>query len=258
MPKVSVIIPCYNQGEYIEEAINSVLAQTFKDYEIIIINDGSTDKKTNLILSNLRVKHATLISTPNRGLSGARNNGIKKARGEYILPLDADDRIDPTYLEKASKLLDRDPLLKIVYCKAFTFGERKGSWKLPEYSHKKMLFRNLIFCSALFRKKDWKEVGGYSPKMSGGWEDWDFWLSLIERGGKVKCIQEVLFYYRLTKDSMTKSMNKESRINMHMELMRNHQNLYIDNSRPLIELYYTITGSLAYKILKKIRSGFRK
>ena len=98
MAKVSVIIPCYNQGAYLNEAVESILAQSYRDFEIIVVNDGSTDEETNRLLSGYDRQQTRVLHTENQGLSSARNNGIREAQGEYILPLDADDRIDPTYL----------------------------------------------------------------------------------------------------------------------------------------------------------------
>lgn len=119
MPAVSVIIPCYNQGAFIKEAVDSVLAQTFQDFEIIIVNDGSSDAKTNEFLSNFTAPKTTVLSlAENQGPSVARNVAIKAAKGKYILPLDADDKIAPTYLEKAFNVLEQNISVGIVYCKA--------------------------------------------------------------------------------------------------------------------------------------------
>jgi glycosyltransferase involved in cell wall biosynthesis len=100
MSKVSVIMPCYNQGQYIDEAVDSVLTQTYQNYEIIIVNDGSTDEFTNEKLKNYNKPKTQVIHTANQGLSAARNNGIHASNGEFILPLDADDKIANTYLER--------------------------------------------------------------------------------------------------------------------------------------------------------------
>ena len=118
MPRVSVVIPCFDHGRFIDEAVDSVLAQTYRDFEIVIVNDGSTDENTNRLLSSYQRPHTSVLQTPHRGLAGARNLGIAHASGEYILPLDADDRIGPTYCERAVALLDSNDALGIVYCEA--------------------------------------------------------------------------------------------------------------------------------------------
>lgn len=253
MTKVSVIIPCYNQGHYLDEAVDSVLNQTFQDFEIIVVNDGSTDEATNSLLAEYRRPRTKVVHTENQGLAMARNNGIREAVGEYILPLDADDRIVPTYLEKAAPLLDSQPDVGIVYCMAETFGAVKGPWFAADFSIRRMLLGNLIFCSALFRREDWQVVGGYNSGMVHGWEDWDFWLSLIERGRGVHRIPDVLFYYRVAEGSMAKSMDVTKKVDMHMQIVRRHKDLYIENMRPLLALYYRLTASWPYRLLKVCR-----
>src|SRR5262249_32672545 len=131
MPKVSVIIPCFNQGQFVDEAVASVLAQTYRDFEIIVINDGSTDEATNRKLAAYDYPQAQVMHTANQGAAGARNTGIAATSGQYILPLDADDRIAPTYLERAVAALEADARVGIVYCQAELFGEESGPWQLP-------------------------------------------------------------------------------------------------------------------------------
>jgi glycosyltransferase involved in cell wall biosynthesis len=252
MPKVSVIIPCFNLGKYIHEAIDSILAQTFQDFEIIVVNDGSTDAETNLILERLDKSRAKVIKTDNQGLSRARNNGIAQASGYYILPLDADDRIDSTYLEKAVKILDQNKNVGIVYCQAEFFGEENFKWDLPAYQLSKILIDNLIFASAFFRKEDWQAVGGYKPTMIYGWEDYDFWLSIIELKREVYRIPEYLFYYRKRSDSMAHVMSREQLFYSYGEIVKNHQKLYIDNIQYVFEHIYSLRDTISEKEEERI------
>ena len=226
MPKVSVIIPCYNQGVYLEEAVDSVLAQTFQDFEILVVDDGSTDEETVKILKDFSRPKTRMIGTENQGLAAARNCGIHEAQGIYILPLDADDKIGKGYLEDAVRVLDQHPEIGIVYCEASYFGVKGGRWDLPEYSLDKILNHNMIFCTALFRKADWEAVGGYNINMVYGWEDWDFWLSLIHRGLKVYRIPKIHFYYRLREVSMVHTMDEEQSFFMRLHACLNHRDLY--------------------------------
>jgi glycosyltransferase involved in cell wall biosynthesis len=243
MPHVSVIIPCYNQGEFVDEAIYSVLSQTFQDFEIIVVNDGSTDPFTIKHLQQLCFPKTRILHTDNQGLPAARNNGIREAQGKYILPLDADDRIGKTYIEQAVRLLDADQKLGIVYCKGEYFGDRNGEWFLPEYSLEEMLINNLIFCTALFRKSDWEEVGGYDPAMIYGWEDYDFWLSLIEFGRKVEKIPEILFYYRIRSNSMLRSREKKQKIETMVKIFYKHEELYKQNINIFFEKIIDTKGA---------------
>ncbi len=227
--KVSVIIPCYNQGQFVADAVDSVLAQTFSDFEIIIVNDGSTDGDTCRLLKDFKREKVQILHTANHGLATARNNAITDAIGEYILPLDADDRIEPEYLEKAVALLDTHDKLGIVYCRAKLFGNVETEWLLPPYSLQQMLLDNVIFCSSMFRRSDWEAVGGYDPGMIYGWEDYEFWLSLIELGREVLQIPEILFSYRVASDSMVRSKERWQKTEMFKRIFQRHTKLFSEN-----------------------------
>lgn len=254
MPKVSVIIPCYNQGQYLNEAVDSILNQSYQDFEIIIINDGSNDKFTNDLLLGYNRPKTRVLHTINQGLSSARNNGIRESKGEYILPLDADDKIALTYLEKAVAILESDNDIGIVYCQAEYFGKKKGRWDLPSYHFPEILLANLIFCTALFRKCDWERVGGYKPIMKYGWEDHEFWLSIIELGRNVFQIPEVGFFYRQKDDSMIKSMGRDEMIYSYEQLYANHIDLYSKNIRVLFERHVDIVLMGQSKFLKATKT----
>lgn len=206
MKKISVIIPCYNQYEYLLDAVKSVVSSTYKNLEIIVVNDGSTEKTPQEIQSMLLpFDNVILINQENSGVCAARNNGIIKATGEYILPLDADDRIANTYIEKAVSILEQNPDIGIIYCEAEFFGTGQNKkWNLKPATLSNMLIQNRIFPSGIYRKSKFLEVGGYKKEMELGCEDWDFWLSIIETGAKVYQIPEVLFYYRKQQNERTK------------------------------------------------------
>lgn len=246
MPIVSVVIPCYNQGHYIDEAVASVRGQYFDDLEIIIVNDGSTDSFTNKLLAGYDRTEAKIIATANKGLAAARNTGIAAATGRYILPLDADDKIEQGYVEKAVAILEARQDVGIVYCQATLFGAVETDWSLPEYSLQRMLIDNIIFCSAFFRREDWLKIGGYDEGMIYGWEDYSFWLSLIEQGTVVYQIPEKLFCYRVASDSMVRSKEKWQKIDMLKRIYLRHQDLFSENIEVWIDavldsrdLYYT-------------------
>ena len=160
MKKVSVIMPCYNDGKYIKEAIASVEAQTYPEWELIIIDDGSDDKETIAIIDSIQNKKIKIYHTEHLRPAGARNYGIEHADGEYILPVDSDDKIDPTYMEKAVQKIESDKKIGVVYCEADLFGEKTGKWELPAYSFEKMLLDNVVFVTALFYREDWEKIGG--------------------------------------------------------------------------------------------------
>lgn len=194
---VSIIIPCYNQGEYISETLDSVLKQTYNDWEAIIINDGSTDN-SEAIAKQYTEKDSriTLINIPNGGVSKARNLGMKIAKGTYILPLDSDDRIAPTYIEKAVDIFTKQKDVKLVYCQWSFFGSDCDTIPLKYLGYRHLLLYNSIFCSALFRKYDALAIGGYDETMTG-YEDWEFFIRLLDENSKVIQIAEPLFHYRI-------------------------------------------------------------
>lgn len=226
MSKVSVVIPCFNQGAYLPEAVDSVLSQTFRDIEIIIVDDGSDDPETIRMLDQYEKEDVKLIRTSNKGLAAARNRGIREATGNYILPLDADDKIGKGYASDAVSILDEYRDIGIVYCEAVYFGLKNERWLLPEFSLDHILRHNIIFCSAFFRKEDWEAVGGYNINMVYGWEDWDFWLSLIRLQRKVYRIPKVYFHYRLRETSMVRSIDEEKDFFMRLHICMNHRDLF--------------------------------
>jgi len=226
MPKVTIVIPCYNLGAYVEETVRSVAEQTFQDYEMVLVDDGSTDPESCVVLDRLDHPRLRISRTENRGVSAARNHGIALGSGEYILPLDADDRIAADYLATAVAVLDARPGAGIVYGRTEFFGDMSGGWDLPPYSLEEILVHNLIPNAGIFRRGDWSATGGYDEQMRSGWEDYDFWLTLIERGVEVVQLPRVTFYYRRYPTSMSHTMTEEGRIALHGRLFRKHRGLY--------------------------------
>jgi glycosyltransferase involved in cell wall biosynthesis len=226
--KVSIIVPCYNQAQYLEEALQSVLCQTYNNWECIIVNDGSPDN-TGEIIEKWCKKDGRFksIYQKNGGLSSARNLGISVAIGEVILPLDADDKIGLNYVLLAIEAFEKNSSLKVVYCKAEKFGEEIGEWKLPSFSLFNLSRNNLIFCSAFFKKEDWNSVGGYDISMKHGWEDWEFWIAILKNGGTVKRLEEVYFYYRIKKTSMLQSMNRKNESDILNYLSVKHADFFV-------------------------------
>ena len=228
MCKVSIIMPCFNDGAYIEESINSVLKQSYKEIELIVINDGSTDDNTNEILNKINHPLIKVYTTKNIGPAAARNYGIQNAKGKYILPVDADDLIHERYVEFCVKELEKNSNVGIVYCYAELFGEQTGRWDLPDYSFKSMLLDNIIFVTSMFRKEDWKIIGGFNESLVHGMEDYDFWLSILELDREVIQLKEVYFYYRIKKVSRTTRFTDDSDIvkNTYRTLYLNHPKFY--------------------------------
>jgi glycosyltransferase involved in cell wall biosynthesis len=234
MPRVSVVIPCYNLGAYLDETVASVLGQTFTDFEILVVNDGSNDPATCALLADYRRPRTRVIHIANRGVAAARNCGISEAVGEYILPLDADDRIGSTYLEKAVAVLERQPEVGIVYCGVELFGEASGEWALPAFSLPHQLLDNQIFSAAVYRRETWRHVGGYSDRMRHGWEDWDFWLCVLGEGKIPFQLDETLFYYRIRRGSRERSIGLLMKAYLMSRLFFAHRRLYLEYAGELL------------------------
>jgi glycosyltransferase involved in cell wall biosynthesis len=212
-PLVSVVVPCFNQGVYLEEAINSVLIQTYTNWECVIVNDGSTDD-TSIVAQKLqsRDKRIKLIEKSNGGLSDARNAGVLQSSGSLILPLDADDRIHAEYLLLAVREFESDPSVSLIYSLAEFFGSKTGAWNVRYKGYENLLMSNTIFCSAVYRRSDFDRIGGYDVAMRNGFEDWEFWLRLLSPGAKVVQLSKVLFFYRKKSDSMIVSLLKSKQV----------------------------------------------
>jgi glycosyltransferase involved in cell wall biosynthesis len=209
-PLVSIVIPTYNSAAFLEETLNSALGTTYPNFEIVVMDDGSTDQ-TKTILESLTQRYPEKIrvfNQSNQGPSIARNQGIHQASGTYILPLDSDDKISADYIFQAVKTFENDAEVKVVYCEAEKFGSRCEHWRLKSFSLNQLALDNMIFVSALFRKSDWKKTGGFDPRFTCGWEDWEFWINLLKNGGKVVKLPMIGFYYRIRKGSRRKSTNK--------------------------------------------------
>ena len=207
---VSIIVPCYNHAGFLEETISSVLSSSYKDIEIIIVDDGSTDD-SRIVGENLALKHVNVsyYYQNNSGPSAARNLGISKSHGKYILPLDADDLINKDYIEKAVDIFEVSPDVKVVYAEAKKFGAVNKPWKLKPYSPYNLAKDNMIYVSALYRKDDWAQIGGYTENKILVREDWEFWIKMLKNGGKVIKLPMIGFYYRIQENSRRKSMSKE-------------------------------------------------
>jgi glycosyltransferase involved in cell wall biosynthesis len=164
--KISIVIPCYNDGLYLTEAVNSVIPYAGETAEVIIVNDGSTDRDTLNILDQYANQGIKVLSQSNTGLAHARNQGIKSACGDYILPLDADNKIKAGYIEKSIKLLDTGNC-DIVYAKPSFIGEDISERKFTthKFEGNRLLAYNYIDACAVYRKSLWKEIGGYDEKM---------------------------------------------------------------------------------------------
>ena len=202
-PRISVIVPCYNLGRYLSEAVDSVLAQTFQDFEVIVVDDGSTEAETQELVAAFSRPKTRVIRLPHAGLAAARNAGIAAANGDILCALDADDRLAPTFFEKAIAALDRDRSVTFVSAWLRTFGEESWDWTPSRCDLPTLLWEDTVLTAALVRRDAVLAAGCYDTAMPvQGDEDWDLWLTLVERGHRGVILPEILFDYRRRAGSM--------------------------------------------------------
>jgi glycosyltransferase involved in cell wall biosynthesis len=207
---VSVVIPCFNHGLYLWEAIRSVEQAGYPHYEIIVVDDGSTDELTRKVAQEVKDAGYQIILQENKGVAASRNTAIALAKGKYIIPLDADNRLLKPYFFEGVKILDQYPQVGVVYGDALIIGEKSGDWKNHPLKLEEILFENYIDTCAIIRKSMWEDVGGYdvnAPVPTR--QDYIFWLDCIGKDWKFKYLPSYCFEYRFLDNS---EVRKYSRI----------------------------------------------
>jgi glycosyltransferase involved in cell wall biosynthesis len=237
---ISVIISTYHQNEYLAETIQSVLDQTYKNFELIIIDDNDNNFAKEIYLPYVvKDNRIFYIKTEDKGLSYTRNLGGFTSSGEFLLYLDGDDKIHPQFLEKTVKILEEDKKLGFVYTDTQHFDESNGFWEQPEYNFHNLLLQNYICSCSLIRRSAFLSVNGFDKNNFNYWEDWQFWISLGSKGWYGKHLSEKLFYYRVHH-----SQGMQSERNTKLGLL---YRAYIISKFP--ELYDIEWGSQANNIL---------
>jgi glycogen(starch) synthase len=236
-PLVSVIVPYFNQKETLAETLNSVRASTYPCIEIVVVNDGSTDPAARELFEQL--KGVVKIDKENGGLSSARNVGIRQSKGEFFLPLDSDDLIDPHYIERAVECMINLPDLAYVGCHARNFGAFDGEYTPLGFVKPLMGIQNTdTKCCALFRKS--KVPCSYDTQLYS-YEDWDFLISIHETGGQSDILPAALFHYRRHYDSMVFSTANHQKAHLLQYIMHKHEQFWREDyprlSRILLRLW---------------------
>jgi len=213
---VTVVIPCFNHGRMVRTAVDSALAQRGADVRVVVVEDGSTDGETFSACDACAGERVRVIHQENRGLPAARNRGAAGAESEFLVFLDADDWIEPDFVEKLSAALERaGDDVSHAYCQERLVEKGTGVWKVPDWDPVLMLLTNLHPVTTLVRRERFEAVGGFDETMREGYEDWDLWLRFVERGWRGVRVTEPLFVWRRHSDST-----------MVMNVIRNHETLY--------------------------------
>lgn len=235
-PLISVIVPCYNQAQYLPEALQSLLDQDYPHWECIIVDDGSPDNTEEVALQwtekDSRFRYYKKI---NGGVSDTRNFGAQQATGEYIVPLDGDDKLGSLYFSEAIEAFQNDPSIKLIYSDTILFGIKNEKVISPDFVYERMLTENQIYNSAMFRRCDFLKVGGYNTNMVDGIEDWDFYISLLRPTDKVIKLNAFHYYYRIKEVSRSANIARQTEKNdaMLLQMFENHVPLFLEYINPI-------------------------
>ncbi len=269
-PLVSIIVPCYNQASFLSESLSSVYNQTFKNWECIIVNDGSSDNTeetaSSWVQKDTRFKY---VLKTNGGLSSARNKGVELSNAKYIFPFDADDKLHTTYLEKAVNILEKNNSIEVLSSKVQFFGVKDDIYQLPDYTFETLLLKNCFIACSIFKRASYLKVGGYDENLKS-FEDWDFWISILKDGGEAYVIDEVLYYYRKHETNSLSNRfytDGEFYYSLYDYVYKKHIDLYINAFPNFIFVYKDylkfkafnekVKRNIFFKIYNQIKKTFK-
>ena len=237
---LSVVIPYYNLGKTLPETIESIKETEYKKYEIIIVNDGSTDQESIDVLKQYENdEKIRIINIKNKGLANARNVGAEAAKGEFVAFIDADDKIDKTFYPKAINILHQYDNVSYVYSWVQYFEGSTAVWPTFNIHIPYLLCANMLAAYSVIRKNDFLNFGKNRIKMEYGMEDYDGWVSLAEHGCLGVSIPEKLNLYRVRKDSMSRQFNKKMRIYLYQISRDGHEKIFEKYSKEIYMLLLT-------------------
>lgn len=252
-PRVSFIVPCFNHGEFLTAAVESALAQTYQNIEVVIVDDGSTGAATIGVLRHLEQRGIRVIRTPRSGPSAARNTGIRATTSAFFVPLDADDLVMPTFVEQLLPPLLADETLGYCYSHVERFGAWSGVWKCPSYDPRRLLVENLSVVTAVVRRDAFDAVGGYSPELARGFEDWEFWIALLAAGYPGFCVPQTLFRYRKHASPSVTSIAEVHRSDTVRTIISRHRRLYSAHLGPCPTLTDNEIEGLGHAVEAELR-----
>ena len=240
-PAASVVVPCYNGGQFLDGLMESLARQTFRDFEIVIVDDGSDDPQTLRKLAALDGR-ARVIRQDNRGPSAARNTGIAQSRADIVAMIDCDDTVEPSYLVETVPVLQKAPPdVAMTFTHMRTAGGQASIGR-RYFNRFDLLFTNTVSVGLVLRKECWRAVGGYDETMREGYEDWDFSLRLADAGYRGIEIPKPLYIYYIRPDAMWSSRSADvEKKHLHAKPWRQDRNKHPDSFRlpAMFRLWWT-------------------
>lgn len=249
LPTATVVIPCYNHGQFVGQAAKSALAQTNADVRVVIVDDGSDDGHTPLACDKCKESaqdRLTVIHQKNQGLPAARNRGAAQADTPFLVFLDADDWIEPRFVSKLAAAINQDPnpdQVSHAYCQERLVELGENVWHVPEWDPTLMMITNIHPVTTLVRRERFEQVGGFDETMTNGYEDWDLWLKFVEQGWRGVRVPEILFTWR-----------RHSHSTMVMQVIHEHESLF----KAIMDRHKDLYDKHAQDLLLKMSAMMRK
>lgn len=249
LPKATVVIPCYNHGQFVGQAAKSALAQTNADVRIIIVNDGSDDRNTPGQCDqckDLAPDQITIIHQSNQGLPAARNRGAAQTDAQFLVFLDADDWIEPQFVSRLAAAIYSAPdpdQVSHAYCQERLVELGENVWRVPEWDPLLMMVTNIHPVTTLVRRDRFEAVGGFDETLTRGYEDWDLWLKFVERGWRGTRVPEILFTWR-----------RHSHSTMVMQVIDDHESLF----KAIMDRHEDLYNKHASQLLLKMNTMMRR
>jgi glycosyltransferase involved in cell wall biosynthesis len=250
--KVGIFMPCFNLGNYIDEALDSLFSQTFQDFDLIIADDCSTDKATLNKLKSLKLpKGKIFYEKTNLGMLRISNKYMELLDNQYLMIFSPDDKMHPRLLEESVRYLDANADKSAVCTWMKLMGDEKGIHKFSQErcTLPYMLVENYYSGAAMIRKELWRSIGGFDlyPPLSAH-EDYVFWISALEKGCELGVIAEPLFYYRRHAVSRSRTVQREEERAFRDSLLQKYEDLY-KKYAPFVLAHY-------WKLLDKYEQDF--
>ncbi|MHC4515188.1 MAG: glycosyltransferase [Planctomycetota bacterium] len=227
-PTVAVVIPCYGYAHLLPAAVASMADQTWQHVDCVIVDPESPDDTAVVaqqLIEQFKSRRIRLLKQDNRGLSASRNEAIQSTTAPLILPLDADDLLEPQALERMVQPFLHDDSISVVHCAGREFGDRNNDMPAVQVDEHTQLHKNRLPYCSMFTRRAWQQVGGYNENMRGGYEDWDFWTGMLEHGLQFHRLEEQLFrYHKHGRTMIDAALEKD--IWLRSRMILNHPNMY--------------------------------